>query len=109
MAKQNLKISQLSAAVLLICFFISQLSPATCRTLKGAFPGEENIINPDKNVGRDVPIVSNGTKEREKTSTEFHTTRKIGEAAYGPLLMAMLPKGKVPASGPSKKINKINN
>ncbi|CAA3005336.1 Hypothetical predicted protein [Olea europaea subsp. europaea] len=109
MAKQNLKISQLSAAILFICFFICQLSPATCRTLKGAFPGEENIINSDKNIGRGAPIASNGTKEIEKTSTEFHATRKNGEAAYGPLLMAMLPKGNVPASGPSKKINKINN
>ncbi|CAI9768267.1 unnamed protein product [Fraxinus pennsylvanica] len=93
MAKQNLKISQFCAAILFICFFIYQLSPATCRTLKGAFPGEENIMNSDKNVGREVPTASNDTKEIEQTSTEFHATRKIGEAAYGPLLMAMLPKG----------------
>ncbi|KAL2558414.1 Uncharacterized protein Fot_03153 [Forsythia ovata] len=111
MAKKTVQISQFTAAILLICFFICQLSPVTCRALKEAFPGEDNSMNSDKNVGGGVPTVSDDTKEIEKTSTEFHATRKIGEAAArnGPLFMAMLPKGKVPVSGPSRGINKINN
>ncbi|KAL2541837.1 Uncharacterized protein Adt_02815 [Abeliophyllum distichum] len=112
MAKKTVQSSQFTAAILLICFFICQISPATCRTLKGALPGEDhNNVNSDKNVGRGVPTESDDTKEIEKTSTEFHATRKIGEAAAhnGPWFMAMLPKGKVPVSGPSRGINKINN
>ncbi|PNX57536.1 hypothetical protein L195_g058744, partial [Trifolium pratense] len=30
-------------------------------------------------------------------------------AAYGPLILNMLPKGKVPPSGPSKGTNNLNN
>ncbi|CAA2978799.1 Hypothetical predicted protein [Olea europaea subsp. europaea] len=110
MAKPNLKNSQFAAAVLLIGFFICHLSPVNCRTLEGTIPGEENILYSDEKVERDIPTTaSDNTNEVEKLNAEFHATRKIGEGTYGSLFMDMLPKGEVPPSGPSKRINKINN
>ncbi|KAL2227344.1 UNVERIFIED_CONTAM: hypothetical protein Sindi_2093100 [Sesamum indicum] len=52
----------------------------------------------------------NKTDEKHEVESEYFnvSNRKLG-IAYGPSLMSMLPKGRIPASGPSRRINGANN
>ncbi|KAL2238376.1 UNVERIFIED_CONTAM: hypothetical protein Sindi_1029300 [Sesamum indicum] len=70
------------------------------RLSRVVFSGGKNYSNSSSS--------SIGTAD-EKMKNEFrHGNRKLG-AAYAPLPMSMLPKGPIPPSGPSKRINNYNN
>ncbi|PIN02550.1 hypothetical protein CDL12_24931 [Handroanthus impetiginosus] len=58
-----------------------------------------NVVFKEKNQNN---WSSNEVPEGKQKTKEF-----IKE--YGPSLMNMLPKGRVPASGPSRRINNVNN
>ncbi|KAI3458450.1 hypothetical protein Pfo_015113, partial [Paulownia fortunei] len=68
------------------------------------FPGEQNEGN---SLERNSGITPSHDDEIKKVF-QANNHRKLG-LAFGPSLMNMLPKGRIPASGPSRRINNANN
>ncbi|CAJ2641702.1 unnamed protein product [Trifolium pratense] len=90
------------AATLLILLSLSSLSSARPLNDFSHLPATSNLALPSDRTAM-MP-------EKEGHVSGVLEIRGGGKAAaYGPLILNMLPKGKVPPSGPSKGTNNLNN
>lgn len=93
--KQNL---HLAVALLILLSLISSSSSARPLNDFSQLAETSNIALPSE---RAMP---------EEKEGHISVVRERGGAkSYGPLILNMLPKGKVPSSGPSKGTNNLNN
>lgn len=82
--------------------------PATEPDLNLALPGENPVAGLPSEKERVVPC-NMETGERPEMGRFQPLRLGGGRNKYGPLILSMLPKGSVPSSGPSKRINGLKN
>ncbi|KAE9587306.1 hypothetical protein Lal_00004497 [Lupinus albus] len=110
----NFNNHQNHAVLLLVFLFLISSSSSSARLLNGVI----SVISTDPTLNIALP------KEKEELaghvlSCDHMVVVVTGEVQspeinlsgekYGPLILNMLPKGKVPSSGPSKRINNVKN
>ncbi|KAH7854585.1 hypothetical protein Vadar_015624 [Vaccinium darrowii] len=101
-------------ATILIFLIITQFSSA--RPLRAFNPSTELPENPALPGGAlpekdsSEQVFPCEMESNQNSATEFSSAPKARLGGrYGPLFLAMLPKGSVPPSGPSRRINDDNN
>ncbi|KAK4433519.1 hypothetical protein Salat_1114200 [Sesamum alatum] len=102
----NTKTVHTFSTLLFLTLLILDLASARSVPIKLS-PKEKNQRNLTEKSFEITPC-NEMEKEREVDKAFTIKNRKLG-IAYGPSLMSMLPKGRIPASGPSRRINGANN
>ncbi|KAG8380957.1 hypothetical protein BUALT_Bualt06G0070500 [Buddleja alternifolia] len=76
-------------------------------------PSGARLLNEEKKPSSSPATVDSSEilsgNTRRPSDDQMEGKRKLIGSAYGPSLMNMLPKGRIPASGPSRRINNANN
>uniref|UniRef100_A0A5B7CCN9 Uncharacterized protein n=1 Tax=Davidia involucrata TaxID=16924 RepID=A0A5B7CCN9_DAVIN len=113
MAKQ-IKLCHLTATIF---FFLIICQSSTARPSNGFYPNKPlSLALPGDEVSAST-VPANPSEKKHVQPCEMGYSKKMGipapkrlGAKYGPLLLSVLPKGDpIPPSGPSKRINDINN
>ncbi|XP_048326092.2 uncharacterized protein LOC125421362 [Ziziphus jujuba] len=96
--------------LILVSSSSARLFPDTVPALNLVLPGENHVVaglsssSSEKDMGRKVALPCN-METYGKQGMGFQPLRLGGRKHYGSLVLNMLPKGPVPSSGPSKRIN----
>ncbi|ESQ48941.1 hypothetical protein EUTSA_v10021821mg [Eutrema salsugineum] len=93
--------------LVLILLFIS-VSLSTARNLPGEFlPVINNVIFSGELSPDSRSVVGCGGEAPER-KTEYSYIPEVVTGKFGSLVLNALPKGRLPASGPSKKTHDVN-
>ncbi|KAJ1384721.1 hypothetical protein SESBI_42283 [Sesbania bispinosa] len=104
--------NHLAAVLLLFLFVISPSSAARPFNIHFNLPSTEPTLNlalPTDRVEQPAGGHVSPCDHMRVAGKLPSPGMRLGGGKYGPMILNMLPKGKVPPSGPSKGTNNLNN
>ncbi|CAL0305331.1 unnamed protein product [Lupinus luteus] len=92
-----------------LLLFLLLITSSSARFLNGDISHATTKTTLNIALPNDGVLLMQKEKQDEHMSPYYHMEEVVSGGKYMPLVLNMLPKGKVPSSGPSKRINNFNN